>query len=74
MSLTGHVESGVVVFDAPNSLPDGTQVKVEPVVLPEKTKKRSLLERLGDDVGMVDGLPSDASQNVDHYLYGHPKK
>ena len=74
MSLTGHVENGVVVFDAPNSLPDGTAVKVEPVVSPESPPKRSLLERLGDVVGKVEGLPPDASQNVDHYLYGHAKK
>lgn len=74
MSLMGHIQNGVVVFDAPNTLPDGTQVKVEPVVSPENSPKRTLLERLGDVVGKVEGLPPDASRNVDHYLYGHPKK
>jgi hypothetical protein len=74
MSLTGHVQNGVVVFDAPNGLPDGTAVKVEAIETPAKTGRRSLLDRLGDVVGKAEGLPADASQNVDHYLYGHPKK
>ena len=74
MSITGHVQNGVVVFDTPISLPDGTAVKVEAIQPSEKPAKRSLLDRLGDVVGKAEGLPADASQNVDHYLYGHPKK
>ncbi len=74
MSLTGHVQNGVVVFDTPNDLPEGTAVKVEAIEAPPDMAKRSLLDRLGDVVGKVDGLPADAAQNVDHYLYGHPKK
>jgi hypothetical protein len=73
MSLTGQVQNGVVVLDNPTALQDGTPVKVEAIesVAPPT---RSLLERLGDVVGKAEGLPADASQNVDHYLYGHPKK
>jgi hypothetical protein len=67
MSVTGHVQNGVVVFDTPNALPDGTTVKVEAIETPPKPAKRSLLDRLADHV-------ADASQNVDHYLYGQPKK
>lgn len=74
MSLTGHVQNGVVVFDTPNALPDGTVVKVEAIEAPSKPAKRSLMDRLGDIVGKAEGLPADAAQNVDHYLYGHPKK
>jgi hypothetical protein len=74
MSLTGHVRNGVVVLDVPNALPDGTAVKVEAIEAPPKSTKRNLLERLGDVVGQAEGLPADASQNIDHYLYGHPKK
>lgn len=70
MSLTGHVENGIVVFDTPNPLPNGTPVKVELIERP----KRSLLDRLGDVVGKVEGVPADASQNVDCYLHGHPKQ
>ena len=74
MSFTGHVENGVVVFDTPNALPEGTTVKVEAIASSATPYKRSLLDRLGDVVGKAEGLPADASQNVDHYLYGHPKK
>ena len=74
MSLTGHVQNGVVVFDTPNPFPDGTAVQVHVIVPPTIPSKRSLLDRLGDVVGKAKGLPPDASQNVDHYLYGHPKK
>ena len=34
----------------------------------------SLYERLKPVIGAAKGLPPDASVNVDHYLYGHPKK
>ena len=74
MSFAGHVHNGVVVFDSPAPLAEGTEVRVVPTHAGETPLKRSLLERLGDVVGQVDGLPPDASRNVDHYLYGHPKK
>ena len=74
MSLTGYVQNGVIVLDTPNALPEGTAVKVEAIEAPAIPAKRSLLDRLGDVVGKAEGLPPDASQNVDHYLYGHPKK
>ena len=35
---------------------------------PPKPVRRSLLDRLGDVVCMAEGLPADASQNIDHYL------
>ena len=31
MSFQGHIEAGVVVFDEPISLPEGTVVRIEPV-------------------------------------------
>ena len=34
----------------------------------------TLYERLKPFIGTVEGMPEDASQNIDHYLYGHPKK
>lgn len=76
MSFTGHVLNGSVVFDTPLPLPDGTTVRVEAVAAssPAASGKRSLLQRLGDVVGKVEGLPADAATNVDHYLYGQPKR
>lgn len=34
----------------------------------------TLLERMKDFVGTVHDLPPDASVNLDHYLYGTPKR
>ena len=34
MSLPGHVQNGVVVFDAPVPLPDGTKVSISPIAQP----------------------------------------
>ncbi|MGO9115925.1 MAG: hypothetical protein ACLP9L_42505 [Thermoguttaceae bacterium] len=34
----------------------------------------SLYEQLKPIIGAAKDLPPDASVNVDHYLYGHPKK
>lgn len=74
MSFTGHVQNGVVVFDSPIPLPEGTTVQVEEVQASGSDRKKSLLERLGDVVGKVEGLPPDASSNIDHYLYGREKE
>lgn len=73
MTYKGHVENGAVVLDEPVALPEGTPVEV------------ALVKRLGDErphfrkaimafAGKVTGLPEDASMNIDHYLYGHPKQ
>lgn len=32
MSLEGRIHEGTVVFDMPVSLPEGTRVRVEPVI------------------------------------------
>ena len=77
MTYHGHIENGQVVFDAAPGLPDGTQVVVSVVQTSSKPKEReipTLYERMKPFIGKIDGLPPDASQNIDHYLYGHPKK
>ena len=75
MTLEGHIEKGVVVFNEPVALPDGTKVRVE--VLPGSPavqEQASLYERLKPFAGILDDLPDDAALNHDHYLYGTPKK
>ncbi len=65
MSLEGHIENGVVVFNEPVSLPNGTPVRVE-VVAPGKT----LAERFKSVIGAGVDLPEDMAKNHDHYLHG----
>lgn len=79
MSFEGHIENGVVVFDEPVSLPNGTPVKVQ---IAESAKSKPLprteaghfLKHYQAVIGTVTDLPEDAASNVDHYLYGMPKK
>jgi predicted DNA-binding antitoxin AbrB/MazE fold protein len=67
----------------PLVLPEGTRVHLRI----EEEKRRgaidtgetdgeypTLLERMKDFVGTVHNLPPDASVNLDHYLYGTPKR
>ena len=77
MTYHGHVENGCVVLDDGVNLPNGTAVVVTVAHKPvEKTDREipTLYERLKTFIGAVDGMPSDLSENIDHYLYGHPKK
>ncbi|NLF67997.1 MAG: hypothetical protein GX575_02970 [Candidatus Anammoximicrobium sp.] len=77
--IRGRVQQGVVLLDDPEALPDGTEVSVRPLKSEadgsnagqgKPTVGRALL-RLA---GKAQGLPPDASRNLDHYLYGHRKR
>lgn len=73
MNYRGHVKGGVVVFDEPVELPEGLEVRVE--VMPTGTEQQpTLYDRLQPVIGIAEGVPEDAALNVDHYLYGHPKR
>jgi hypothetical protein len=81
MMLRGKIKNGRVTLDNPKALPDGTEVEIRPVKKPrkamkkpKKTKPRSLAERLAPFIGKAKGLPPDMSVNLDHYLYGLPKR
>ena len=70
MTFRGHVRAGVVVFDDPADLPEGTAVEVW--VRDEQPSPESggttLLERLKSVTGKAVELPPDASTRIDHYL------
>lgn len=81
MTLHGHIHNGEIVFDAQVALPEGASVRVEIVTPPASSSGTAtviatptLLERLGDIVGAVDDLPTDGARNLEHYLYGAPKR
>jgi hypothetical protein len=79
MTFHGRVKNGIVVFDESSALPEGTKVTVRPVRTKPKSGKRTRRSSKGPRkimkfAGKAKGLPPDAARNLDHYLYGHPKR
>jgi hypothetical protein len=79
MTLHGQVRNGLVVLDKSGALPDGTEVTIRPVLnkaKPGKRPKKSVKtkRKIMRFAGKAKGLPADAARNLDHYLYGHPKR
>lgn len=78
MFYRGRVENGMIRLEDSATLPEGAEVEVHLVqetrAQHEEESIPSLYERLKDFVGKVEGLPPDASVNLDHYLYGLPKR
>lgn len=76
MVYRGVVKNGVVVLPEGAELPDGTQVRVEPVAGGEEVVNEgpTLLEQFADVIGTVPELPPDMAQQHDHYLHGAPKR
>ncbi|MGD0653356.1 MAG: hypothetical protein ABSA16_03350 [Thermoguttaceae bacterium] len=77
MVYRGRVENGVIRLEDRQILPEGAAVEVR--FLSESTsgdedKIPTLYEGLKDLIGKAEGLPPDASINIDHYLYGVPKR
>jgi predicted DNA-binding antitoxin AbrB/MazE fold protein len=63
----------------PNGTPVHLRVEEQNVAVASKLGQPNeeiptLLERMKDFVGTVHDLPPDASVNLDHYLYGTPKR
>jgi hypothetical protein len=80
MTYRGRVQDGMVLLEEAIDLPNGTQVRVEPVnqtgiadatKLPEPP---SWAEVFKDVLGKAENLPEDLAENHDHYIRGTPKK
>jgi len=82
MVYRGRVKNGVVVLEGRARPEEGTKVTVHAVrtlrkaARPSRKKKppMTLYERLKPVIGKAKGLPPDAAINIDHYLYGLPKR
>ena len=80
MDCSGKVVNGVVVLDEPGAFREGQRVTVRSARRRAAARKaagrRSLTvaERLAPFIGKLSGLPPDLSENLDHYLYGVPKR
>jgi hypothetical protein len=71
MTVSGHVRNGVIVLDEPTKLPEGAAVEVNLVA---EDDGPTLLESLKPFIGVIKDMPPDMSENLDHYLYGTPKR
>lgn len=71
MVYRGHIEHGTVVLDEPVVLPDGTEVRIEPV---QKGRGATLADRFRDVIGSVPDLPPDMAENHDHLIHETPTK
>jgi hypothetical protein len=65
MTYHGRVKNGVIVLDEPVPLPEGTEVKIEPVE--PVTEKPSVWDKLLELEGTAHGLPADVAERHDHY-------
>lgn len=72
MTYKGTVHNGVVVLPPDAHLPEGAEVTVEPVLLTPETD--SLVAAFTELAKPRPHLPADYGLNLDHYLYGTPKK
>lgn len=79
MVYQGHVRNGKIELDADVRLPDGVRVTVSVLdsgsqATETEKGEETLGQRLLRHAGTAEGLPPDAAGNLDHYLYGVPKR
>jgi hypothetical protein len=86
MVLRGHVQNGMVLLDEPAALPEGAVVKVELIdegvaahpraPAGRETPIERQLAAIWADLPSSEWakLPPDLSENLDHHIYGTPKK
>jgi hypothetical protein len=51
-----------------------TGARPSPKRAPKKKAAATVAERFGFLIGQARGLPADFSRNLDHHLYGAPKR
>jgi hypothetical protein len=71
MTYFGKVSKGAVIFPPEVKLPDGIEVRVEP--MESAIKPQPIGKRLLALAGVVKNLPGDFARNHNHYLHGIPK-
>ena len=76
MVYRGHVKGRVVVIEEGAELPEGMEVRIEPVApaVESPVARRTLAEQFADVIGTVPELPTDMAAQHDHYLHGAPKR
>lgn len=70
MTYRGHMKNGVAVLDDDAKIPEGCAVLIEP----QEEKSPTLADALRHLIGRIEDLPEDGSLQLDHYIYGTPKR
>lgn len=71
MVYRGRIENGVAVLEGDVRLPDGTPVEISPLETTQACTEDDPFYRVYE-LAVPTGIP-DLAENIDHYLYGHPK-
>ncbi len=71
MTYRGHIENGVAVLEGNARLPEGTPVEIVPIEPTAASPEDDPFYRVYE-LAVPTGIP-DLAENIDHYLYGHPK-
>ena len=76
IAINAHYDGKVIVPDEPVDLTPNQPliVRIEPASPNELPAEASALAWIADNASDGKDLPSDLSQQHDHYLYGVPKK
>lgn len=68
--ITTKIEDGRIVLPADVDWPNGTIVRVVPMI----EERPTVWEVLDKYAGIVTDMPSDLAENHDHYIHGRLKK
>ena len=74
MTFIGKIANGTVVLPPGVSLPEGTEVRVEPVVPARANTRHDRATALRKLAAAMPELPADLAKNHDHYIYGTPRR
>lgn len=81
MVYFGKVKNGKIELDPPAKLPEGAQVRVEPVDSATGKPANGVSSKPSDDaayrigeMAIDDFGPPDMAEQHDHYIYGTPKR
>jgi len=76
VTIRCHFDGKALVPDEPVSLPQGEPLvaHIEENARPASNGEQSALEWMAENAIDDPSLPDDLSANLDHYLYGTPKR
>ncbi len=67
------VENGIIRLPSGMDLPEGTEVFLDVPDAPPSAPAKLFADRYAKYIGDADDLPTDLSENLDHYVHGRAK-